>query len=97
MDNKTKESIIKNATENPLPKDFFKNQAYQVLGEVAQELREAEIPDQVIAEMTAIQMARLNRPSMIELAKSLVPIEPMPLPAGIVFYLDETQDTKSTS
>lgn len=86
MDNKTKESIIKNAIENPLPKDFFKKHAYKVLGEVAQELREAEVPDQFIAEMTAIQLARLNRPSMTELAQSLFPIEPMPLPSAVLFF-----------
>lgn len=85
MDNKTKESIIKNALSNPVSKDLFKKQAYKVLGEVAQDLREAGIPDQVIAEMTALQIARLNRPSTMELAKLLIPIEPLPSGALPIF------------
>jgi hypothetical protein len=62
------------------PKEHFHKQAYKILAETAQQLQDDGVPDRFIAELTAIQLARLNRPSMTEIAKSMFPIESMPLP-----------------
>jgi len=67
-------------------KEHFHKQAYKILAETAQQLRDDGVPDRIIAELTAIQLARLNRPSITEIARSMFPIEPMPLPSHLVFF-----------
>lgn len=59
------------------------------LQEVNDELLSEGVPVEVVACMSAHALGRIMGPSYSEIARSLVPIEPMPCPSALCYWNPE--------
>lgn len=87
MDNEQKQKLVEATLRVGDSRIMLKQALLRWLAETNERMLAEGVPAEVIAICSARALGRLQGPSMTEIGKSLIPVEPMP-EGALSFYLD---------
>jgi hypothetical protein len=88
VEEKEKQAIVEAALRQPPPQDAFRQAALKMLAEVDAQMLVAGVDPAIVAHMSAHAFSKIQGPSTMEIARSLIPIEPMPQGALPIYDRD---------